>query len=198
MFRFSAIFIIFISFLIYSPYVLGATEEDVPTGDGSPAAWTGGFADVDETVAGASDADFIISDTAGQIELFTFSHTVPANSTGISVQQNFRCHRKTGGAAATYTLAPQIEVSNTASTGTNIDMDPVTAFTNFTETYATCPVATCTNGAGGAWDKVDLDVLEFGVNTVAIGSKDFECSQLSLTITFTPPGGRRIILLDLN
>lgn len=195
--KYSILCLVMISLLFFPPVVFAATEEDVPTGDGSPTAWTNGFAAVDETVAAANDVDFIVSSTAGQIELFTFSHTVPAASTAISVQQNFRCHRKIGGAAATYTLAPEIEVSNTASTGTNIDMNLVTAFTNLTETYSTCPVATCTNGAGGAWDKVDLDNLEFGVNTIAIGSKDFECSQLSLTITFTPPAGvRRIILVD--
>ena len=56
----------------------------LPTGNGANTAWTGAFGDVDET--GYSDADFLITTTAGAKETFTHAALPAAWATGFTVK----------------------------------------------------------------------------------------------------------------
>ncbi len=184
-------------FCFCSPLLHAASEEDLPTGDGNPSQWTAStgtskFAVVDETVAGAVDTDYIETFTLNNVQLFTFSHSVPVGASGISVLVNYRCLRGNGGGTA-YSAASRIEVSNTGTTGTSNVLG--NSFTNYTQTYATCPVSTCTNGTNGTWTKTDLDNLEIGViASASAAAKPIRCSQVSASISYT--SRRRSFLVE--
>jgi hypothetical protein len=75
---------------------IGWRLKTVPaTGAGASTAWTGGYTEIDEITY--SDADFINSATADQVELFTHSTTVPDGYTVRGVAVTARAKRGTTG-----------------------------------------------------------------------------------------------------
>lgn len=177
--------------LLWSP-AYADTEEDVPSADGSPNNWSGAYSTVDETVSGADDNDSITTSSTSSVEIYTFSHTVPSDATVDSVQVNFRCKRASAGSK---TVAAQIERSNTSATG---GFETQTAsYANYSKSWSLCPVSSCSNSTDGAWTVTDLDNLEIGVKSSSSGSGSLNCSQVSVTISYTPAtSSRRIWIVD--
>lgn len=66
-----------------------------PTGAGSDTAWVGDYSRVDEIKY--SDIDFVNSDTAAQVEMFTHSDTIPSGYVVDEVIVSARANKGTGG-----------------------------------------------------------------------------------------------------
>lgn len=128
-----------------------------PTADGANTAWTGTFADVDET--GATDSDYLTSGTNGQKDTFVMSDIHSSVSTmGVhSVVVSARARRGTTGPANLKTVA---RISGTDYSSANLSgID--TGLRGLQSILATNPATS------SAWTQSAVNGAEFGVESAA-------------------------------
>lgn len=126
-----------------------------PTGAGFSTAFIGGFSEVDEIVY--SDADFINSDTAAQVELFTHSTTIPTGYTVRAVVVTARAKR---GASGPQKL--RLCVRSAGTTYDNgADLTLGTGYGSFAAVWETDPATSA------AFTASSITNLQFGVKSIA-------------------------------
>lgn len=100
------------------PTIGGRLATYYPSGAGATSAWTGTYVDIDEAVY--SDADFIFSDTAGQVS--TFALTGP-DMTGYVVQAVAVCARAKRGASGPQNMQLALRASGADAYSSTIALD---------------------------------------------------------------------------
>lgn len=133
---------------------IGWRLKTVPaTGAGATTDWTGTYAEIDEIVY--SDADFINSDTADQVELFSHGSTIPTGYVvnGVAVTARAKC-----GTGGPQNLQMAIRSGGTTYVSSSIALDAgYTANVNIWETDPATSAAFTTSA---------ITSLQFGVKSI--------------------------------
>lgn len=136
------------------PTIGGRLLTIVPSGAGASSDWTGSHASIDEVVY--DDADFIFSDTAAEVSLFSHSATIPTGYTLRAIAVTARAKRGVSGPQSLQ-LAIRASGSNAFSSTKAQDVG-YSANCGIWETNPTTSVA---------WVNGDLAALQIGVKSIA-------------------------------
>lgn len=124
-----------------------------PTGAGASTDWTGTYAEVDEIVY--SDADFVNSSTANQVELFTHGITIPSGYRVKAVAVTARAKKGSTGPSniqlAIRTAATHVSSSQSLDVG----------YAPYVAIWETDP------STGAAFTTSAIETLQFGVKSIA-------------------------------
>lgn len=136
-------------------------EAELPDGAGAATAWT--------TVVGAGthwqavnevppngDTSYVESDTADQIDEYTFTNLTPTSATIPTIQVSMRARKTQAGAL---NIARMYRSGVTDNQGANVALN--TSYTTILEIMETDPVAV------GAWTVANLNAAQFGARSRA-------------------------------
>ncbi len=128
-----------------------------PNGIGTTDQWAGSYVDVDE-IGMPDDVDFISSDTADQVELFTMDNlSIPAQN--MSVRGLVMSTRARVGTTGPQNIQPAVRSGGTTTFGSNIS-GLTGAFANKSYVMDNNPIT------ASAWTIADVQNLELGYKSI--------------------------------
>jgi hypothetical protein len=130
-----------------------------PTADGANTAWTGTFADVDET--GVGDSDYISSNTANQVETFVVADIAVSLAAAHAVEGVVISVRARKGEAGPQNLQAVLRTNSTDFVSSNYPTLNTVFQGGLQKIWETNP------DTAAAWTQSEVNAIEVGVKSIA-------------------------------